>query len=429
MSSTADAVRAEVRAWIDENWDPDITIKEWLERLADSGWSSPTWAKDSFGRGLSNDLAAVAYEEFRKIGAPGPPAGLSRMLAAPTIIAHGTEEQKRRYVRGILVGDEAWCQLFSEPGAGSDLASLQTKAMRDGDEWIINGQKVWTSGGQGADLGMLIARTNPDAPKHKGITWFAFEMNQPGVEVRPLKQMTGGASFCEVFFTDARVPHENIIGGLNDGWGVALTTLANERVGLGGGGGGGFAAIAPGGRRAQKALQERVGDMVERNRKAAEQAASRPRRGRGGGGAGATGLAKQFGKNTDPIVRQKVVELYTLQNLSSWNALRAKAAVAAGQRPGPEASLGKLLVSKITRATRDLNMQILGMAGTITGEHAPAGGMYVGGFLQSPAPSIYGGSDEIQKNILGERILDLPKEPDPFKDTPFRDLKVGTQKS
>jgi alkylation response protein AidB-like acyl-CoA dehydrogenase len=432
---TAEQVRADARAWIDDNWDEDITIREWLERLADSGWGNPTWAEGSFGRGLPNDLAPAAYDEFRKLGAPGPPAGLSRMLAAPTIIAHGTDEQIQRWVRGILVGDESWCQLFSEPGAGSDLASLQTRAVRDGDEWIVTGQKVWTSGGQNADLGMLIARTNPEVPKHSGISWFAFEMDQPGVEVRPLRQMTGGSSFCEVFMTEARVPHENIIGGLNNGWAATLTTLANERVGLGGGGAaGGFAAPAPGGRRAQEALQEQVGAFAARVRERMEAGggSGRGRRrggGRGGGAGGVIALAKQHGKHTDPVIRQKLVELHTLNQLSRFNTLRSKAAVAAGQRPGAESSIGKLLTSRITRANRDLTMEILGAHGTITGPDAPAGGMYVMGFLQSPAPSIYGGSDEIQKNIVGERVLGLPKEPDPYKDAAFKDLKVGTQRS
>ena len=430
MALTADEVRDQARQWIEENWDEEISVREWLGRLADSGWGCPTWAPDSFGRGLSNDQVAGAYAEFRKLGAPGPPAGLSRMLAAPTIIAHGTEEQKQTWVRWILVGDESWCQLFSEPGAGSDLASLQTRAVRDGDEWIVNGQKVWTSGGQNADMGMLIARTDPDVPKHSGITWFGLEMDQPGVEVRPLRQMTGGAQFCEVFFTDARVPHENIVGGLNNGWAATLTTLANERVGLGGGGAaGGFAAPAPGGRRARGALDEKVGAFAVRLRDRAGSSGGRGGGARNRGADGAIRLAQQMGKTTDPTIRQKLVELYTLNQLSRYNSLRSKAAVAAGQRPGAESSIGKLLVSRITRASRDLNMAILGAHGTLTGEDAPAKGMYTMSFLSSPAPSIYGGSDEIQKNIVGERVLGLPKEPDPFKDTAFGDLKVGTQRS
>ena len=417
------------RAWIDEHWDPEITIKEWLGRLAESGWAKPTWAVGSYGLGLSNEEAAAAAAEFRKLGAPGPQAGLS-MLAAPTIVAHGTEDQKQRFVGAILRNEETWCQLFSEPGAGSDLASLQTRAVRDGDEWIVNGQKVWTSGGQNADLGMLIARTNTDVPKHRGISWFAFEMRQPGVDIRPLRQMTGGAAFCEVFFTDARVPHENLIGEPGDGWAAALTTLANERVNLGAGGAGGFATVAPAGRNAADALQEPVGEFVARMRDAAT--TSRLGRGRAGGmgrGGDPVALAQRHGRAGDPIIRQQVTRLYTLQQLNRWNGMRAKAAVAAGQRPGPENSLGKLMTSHIVRASRDVSMAIVGAAGMLTGDDAPSRGAVTAQFLSSPAPSIYGGSDEIQRNIIGERVLGLPKEPDPYAELPFNELRVGTQRS
>ncbi len=434
----AERARVLAREWIEENWDPQLTILQWLERLADSGWAKPTWARGSFGLGLTNDEAAAAAEEFRKIGAPGPQGGLS-MLAAPTIVAHGSEEQQKRFVRAILTNQETWCQLFSEPGAGSDLASLQTRAMRDGDEWIVNGQKVWTSGGQFADLGMLIARTNPDAPKHKGISWFAFEMRQPGVEVRPLRQMTGGASFCEVFFTDARVPHENLVGGENEGWAATLTTLANERVNLGAGGAGGFATTAPAGRRQADALKAPVGEFVERAR--ARRAEGGRRGGRGGGRAGGrgggrggrgdmmVGLAKSLGRNHDPVLRQQIAQLYTLQNVNRWNGMRAKAAVASGQRPGPENSLGKLMTSHIVRASRDVGMAIVQAGGMLSGADAPINGGITSQFLSSPAPSIYGGSDQVQRNIIGERVLGLPKEPDPYADVPFRELKVGTQRS
>ena len=425
----ADAAQKAAARWIDENWDPAISISEWLGRLADSGWAKPTWAVGSFGLGLTNEEAAAASQAFRKIGAPGPQGGLS-MLAAPTIVAHGTEEQKQRFVRAILTNEETWCQLFSEPGAGSDLASLQTKAMRDGDEWIVNGQKVWTSGGQGADLGMLIARTNPDAPKHKGITWFAFEMRQPGVDIRPLRQMPGSAAFCEVFFTDARVPHEHAIGDVNEGWGAALTTLANERVNLGAGGAGGFATAAPAGRRSAEARQEPVGDFVKR---ALERAGlARGRGGRGGGrgrGDMTIELAKSLGRTTDPVLRQQIAHLHTLQSVNRWNGMRAKAAVAAGQRPGPENSLGKLMTSHIVRASRDLGMAVVQAHGMLSGADAPLKGAITGQFLSSPAPSIYGGSDQIQRNIIGERVLGLPKEPDTSADVPFRELKVGTQHS
>ena len=209
---TDELVRDEVRGWLADNWDADLTVAEWWARLCDSGWGVPTWPEEWFGKGLPRDLAGVVAEELRAAGAIGPPSGLGVLLAGPTILVHGSDDQRARYLRPILNGQEAWCQLFSEPGAGSDLASLQCRAERDGDEWIINGQKVWTSGGQTADLGMLLARTDPDAPKHKGISYFALNMEQPGVEVRPLREMTGRSLFSEVFFSDARAHTSEMIG-------------------------------------------------------------------------------------------------------------------------------------------------------------------------------------------------------------------------
>jgi len=231
---TADEVRAEVEAWLDDNWDPALTVREWWSKLFPTGYTHPMLPENAYGKGWGRDLAAAVMATMADRGVMGPPSsGLGYMLAAPTIAAHGSQEQIDQFLPEILDGTVGWCQLFSEPGAGSDLASLGCKAERDGDEWIITGQKVWTSGGQVADWGMLIARTNPDAPKHKGISWFAFDMNQPGVTVRPLMEMTGRALFNEVFIDEARVPDDNIIGGLNNGWAVANSTLMFERASLG----------------------------------------------------------------------------------------------------------------------------------------------------------------------------------------------------
>jgi alkylation response protein AidB-like acyl-CoA dehydrogenase len=417
---TEELVRDEVRAWLKEAWDPDITVAEWWDRLAESGWAMPHWPEDCFGRGLPRELAGVVSEEIAAAGAIGPPSGLGVLLAAPTILVHGTDDQKRRYIRPILNGEEGWCQLFSEPGAGSDLASLQCKAERDGDEWIINGQKVWTSGAQTADLGMLIARTDPDAPKHKGITYFAIEMDQPGVEIRPLREMTGRALFNEVFFDDARVPDSARIGGLDEGWAVANTTLANERAGLGSGGSGAVGGAAPGAK--ARMLGKRVGDVV-----------AAPRAGVAGSGSGRSAhmlldMARQEGCADDRRVRQRLAQLYTLTEIGKYTALRARAAKAAGRAPGPEANTAKLLMSRITRLSRDLGLQVIGARGMLMGRDAPLHGALQEMALFAPAVSIYGGSDEIQKNIIGERVLGLPKEPGPDKATPFRDLRVGTQR-
>ena len=243
---TDEMVREQVQTWLGENWDPDVTVAEWWERLMRSGYAAPTWPEDDFGRGYNRSLANIVNEELAQAGAIGPPAGLGYLLAGPTIVAHGTREQKDLWLTGILNGQDAWCQLFSEPGAGSDLAGLQCKAERDGDEWVITGQKVWTSTAQICNLGMLIARTDPDAPKHTGISYFAFAMDQPGVEIRPLREMTGRAMFNEVFIDGARVPDWNMIGGLNNGWAVTNTTLAAERAGLGSGGSGAAGSAFPG---------------------------------------------------------------------------------------------------------------------------------------------------------------------------------------
>jgi alkylation response protein AidB-like acyl-CoA dehydrogenase len=421
---TEELVRDDVRRWLDENWDPDITLAEWWDRLCESGWAAPTWPEDAFGKGLPRDIAGVVNEELRATGAIGPPSGLGVLLAGPTIVAHGTDEQQERYLRPILNGQEAWCQLFSEPGAGSDLASLQCRAERDGEEWIINGQKVWTSGGQTADLGMLVARTNPDAPKHKGITYFAIEMNQPGVEVRPLREMTGRSLFSEVFFSDARVHESAMIGDLNGGWAVANTTLASERAGLGSGGSGAVGGAMPGKKAGQ--LERRVGDLTAgRGRDRAERAVA------GRQSNLLEKLAKDVGRDQDPNIRQQLAQLHILNEVGRYTALRVKAEKASGRGPGPGANTAKLLMSRITRLSRDLGLQILGPNGMLMGPDTPGGGVAQELALFAPAVSIYGGSDEVQKNIIGERVLGLPKEPDSdrAKTTPFRDLKVGTQRA
>src|SRR5881398_2693760 len=219
----------ELGSWLDENWDPDLTVAEWWERLGLSGWAAPSLPENAYGKGLSRNDTVRVQTEIARFGALGAPAGLGLLLAAPTIATHGSQEQIDEYVRDIVTGQKAWCQLFSEPGAGSDLAGLTARAIQDGEEWVVNGQKVWTSGGQVADLGMLLARTDADVPKHQGISYFALDMHQPGVDVRPLREMTGRAMSNEVFLSEARVSDAALIGGKNNGWAVANTTLAFER--------------------------------------------------------------------------------------------------------------------------------------------------------------------------------------------------------
>jgi alkylation response protein AidB-like acyl-CoA dehydrogenase len=426
---TSRDVTAEVTSWLEENWDPEITVAEWWERLGTSGWAAPTWPEESYGKGLSREEGVRVQRAITDFGALGAPGGLGLLLAGPTIYTHSDDEQKERYLRDIVTGQKAWCQLFSEPGAGSDLAGLGTKAIKDGEEWIINGQKVWTSGGQVADLGMLLARTDPDVPKHQGITYFAIDMHQPGVEVRPLKEMTGRALFNEVFMSDARVNDDAMIGGLNNGWAVANTTLAFERAGLGAGGGSAAGGSATPGTVAGD-LDKRVGDFVSGGGR------------RGGGAGGMVGaaekllveLAKGNGKITDPTVRQDLAHLHTLNEIARFTNLRQKdLRKAGGDIPGI-GNIAKLSMSRILKLSRDLGLRILGPLGTLHAYNSedrktldaatgnPFTGMVTEMALFSPGPSIYGGTDEVQHNIIGERILGLPKEPNNDRVTPFREL-------
>ncbi len=433
---------SELRSWLADNWDPDLTVAQWWERLGLAGWAAPGLPTNAYGKAMARSDAVLVQQEVAAFGALGAPAGLGLLLAAPTIATHGTQEQIDLYVRDIVTGQKAWCQLFSEPQAGSDLAGLQTRAVRDGDEWIINGQKVWTSGGQYADLGMLLARTDPDVPKHQGISYFAFEMLQEGVDVRPLKEMTGHALFNEVFLTDARVADSALIGGLNNGWAAANTTLMNERAGLGSGGGN-----AAGGGLAQPGtvmgmLSRRVGDLV----------AAQPAKGGANGGAqksqqpgGALGAmrggasllitqAQSRGVNTDAGIRQDLARLYTLGELGRFNGLRMKAVKEQGGDIPGMPNIAKLSMSQIVRLTRDLGLRILGPAGTLHAyesdekaalKHA-TGDPFAGGITEmalfAQAPPIYGGTDQVQRNILGERVLGLPKEPNNDRVTPFSQL-------
>jgi alkylation response protein AidB-like acyl-CoA dehydrogenase len=425
---STDAV-TEVKDWLAANWDPDLTVGEWWERLGTAGWAAPMLPEQAFGKGLARSEAVRVQEAIATYGALPAPGGLGLLLAAPTIATHGTAEQQDRYIRAIVTGREAWCQLFSEPGAGSDLAGLATRAQKDGDEWVITGQKVWTSGGQIADLGMLLARTDPDLPKHQGITYFAFDMKQPGVEVRPLREMTGRALFNEVFINECRVGAAAIIGGLNKGWAVANTTLAFERAGLGAGGGSAASSTAVPGSIAGD-LDKKVGDMVH----------SRPRGGAGGPG-GLSGafkqlntLARKMGVNDDPTVRQDLARLHALSEIARYTGLRQRALRETGGDIPGMGNMAKLSMSIMLRLSRDLGARILGPRAALHGYDAtssaaltdlPSGAMgavITDMMLFAQGPQIYGGTDEIQHNIIGERVLGLPKEPNNDKVTPFRDL-------
>ena len=402
MTSTLpESVKADAQRWFAEYWDPDLPLGQWWQLLADSGWAFPSWPEGFGGRGLSSAATKAAVQARREAGAFGPPNGVATFLAAPTIMHYGTEEQKRKYIPKIVNGQEIWCQLFSEPGAGSDMAGLATKAIRDGDEWIVNGQKVWNSGAQWAQYGILIARTDPQRPKHRGITYFLIDMEQDGVDVRPLKEMTGDAAFNEVFLNDARVAESDRLGDLGDGWRVAMTTLSHERdpdnAGMGD-----TAAFG------EIDLAESVGEYsatLSSKNDGFSLALS------GGVTRVLEGVTSQFEASEDPKVRQKLASILEMRRTSRWSGMRAAAKIKSGGQPGPEVSTLKLLGSEMGRQIRDVGLESMGAHGMLYGQDAPVDGLFHAYSMFTPAQSIAGGSDEVQRNIIGERVLGLPREP------------------
>ena len=416
------AVGEDIRAWLGDNWSEELTLREWWARLADAGWAFPTWPTGFGGRGLTPVEARAVAAALGEAGAVAPPTGLGQMMGGPIVLDHGSEEQRDQWVGRLAAGLESWCQLFSEPGAGSDLASLQTRAVRDGDVWVVNGQKVWTSGARTADRGMLLARTDVDAPKHKGITYFIIDMVQPGIEVRPLKQMDGGATFNEVFITDAVVPDDRVIGAANNGWMIAVATLAYERQAIGGRSAGGVSAGAPGERNG--ALDRRVGDLKRQalGGRSDQQMAMNITP------SAAIGLAREFGRDADPVARQVLMRYHSMSEVHRLNLERARASLQAGKKPGPEVSTAKLATSGLAHTARDVALGMEGPHGMLLDEDAPHEGRFQRIGLRAHASSIAGGSDQVQRNILGERVMGLPKEPQVDRDVPFRDLRVGTQR-
>ncbi len=365
--------------------------KGWRQKMFDAGFGWITGPAQYGGAGLPNSYERVWQGEASKFVTPNLSMfGIGLGMVAPTFLAHGTDEAKEKYLRSMYRGDLVGCQLFSEPGAGSDLASLQAKAERDGDEWVITGQKVWTTGAQFADVGEIICRTDPDLPKHKGLTGFIVDMHAKGVEVRPLRQMTGGASFNEVFFNEVRVPDSDRLGDVNQGWTVALTTLMNERASIGGGSGGG---------RNDPTGVHRLGQLLQ-----------------------------AMGKGDDAVLRQELMNIYIASQVSKFTNMRAMAKIKAGQLPGPEMSIGKLALAMNMTRTSAFVSRVLGAKITAnSGEWGTySWSDYV---LGTPGMRIAGGSDEVMRNIVGERVLGLPKEPGIDSVTAFKDLKVGTQKS
>jgi alkylation response protein AidB-like acyl-CoA dehydrogenase len=415
----------EVNRWLTANWDATLSLRAWWSRLAESGWAVPDWPTDWYGQGLTRADAILVSRAIQDHSAVPAPTGFGVGMAGPTMLAHGDVDQKSRLLHEIIDGSVAYCQLFSEPGAGSDLAGLGTRAERDGDDWVVTGQKVWTSDGRLADKAMLLARTNIDVAKHAGLSYFIIDMHQPGVEVRPLREMTGRAYFNEVFLTEARVPHRDLIGGEGNGWAVANTTLALERALSGGG------IASPSGHPGTMAgdLDQPAGEFSRRPSSDAGPS-SRP-------SERLAALARSMGRTGDPSIRQDLVRLHTLEHLNSWTAQRARALALEGRELPGAPNLAKMDQNHAYRLGRDLTFRILGVTGTVHG-YTPedianaeiatgvAGlGDLVQAALFAQGPPIYGGSDQIQRNIVGERALGLAREPDPLKGLPWRDLPTS----
>jgi alkylation response protein AidB-like acyl-CoA dehydrogenase len=366
------AFRDELRAWLAANHpgpEPDGDVagfefrRSWQRRLHEDGWAGVSWPKEYGGRGATLVEQAIYNEEVARAQAPGTANVLGLAMGGPTVIAHGSEEQKRRYLEPILSADEIWCQGFSEPEAGSDLASLKTRAVRDGDEWVVTGQKVWTTLAHHAKWCMLLARTDAEAPRHKGLTYFIMDMEQEPVQVRPLRQITGEAEFNELFIEEARIPHENVLGGEGNGWAVAITTLMHER-----------ATLAFG---LQIRVKITLAELLED--------------------------ARESGAAVDPVIRDRLAQLYIESEVLRLNALRGLSAIMRTGVPGPEGSLGKWQWAEVNQALTELAVELRGGRAVLDDDR------WTYRFLRARANSIEGGTTEILKNIVAERVLGLPR--------------------
>ena len=402
----------ETRDWITANWDEEITLREWWARMNDARLSFPRWPTEWFGRNANQSDQTAILKAFSDADVIGAPTGLGVLMGAPVTMTYGTPEQQQRWMPALATGVEGWCQLFSEPGAGSDLASASCRAERDGDEWVLNGQKVWTSGALHSTRGMLVARTDVDQPKHKGLTYFIVDLEQPGVEIRPIKQMNGMAHFNEVFFTDARVSDADRVSDVNNGWAITTATLGFERSGLSEGAGGGIRVSAG----TQAGLLDRsVGDLVAKSKKARSHPDEY-------GGVFSTLLEVSKSRTLTPSQRDRMVSLYMNEQIADFTRRRMSAAAKSGKDTGAVASTMKLHWTNGLKVSRDLGIELLGVEGMLVGQDLPAEGTVQHFFLSMPSASIAGGSDEVQHNIIGERALGLPKDVSLDPNTPFRDI-------
>jgi alkylation response protein AidB-like acyl-CoA dehydrogenase len=388
--------RAEARAWLEQKAPAHETpgpvninapdhvgrSKRWQAELFRGGWAGITWPKEFGGRGGNAVQNSIFSHEQNRFRLPIGMFTVASGMVGPTLMQHGRDDQKQRFLEPILRGDEVWCQLFSEPGAGSDLAGLATRAERDGDEFVVNGQKVWNSGAHYSDFGILLARSNRDVPKHRGITYFIVDMRAPGIEVRPLRQITGHAHFNEVFLSDVRIPVANVVGDVDAGWGVAVTTLANERTSIGG-----FRRGDP------------MGAIID--------------------------LARRVGSAGDVLARDRIANVYIHYELLKYLGFRVQTSLSQGRMPGPESSVMKLALSNQATRVGDLVLALQGAAATLGGGDALDAGHWQQEFLGQFGIKIGGGTDQVQRNVIGERVLGLPGEPRLDKDVPFRSLSEG----
>jgi alkylation response protein AidB-like acyl-CoA dehydrogenase len=398
--------RAEVRRWLDDNGkaaagDGDemaersdkaflTRARAWQAKKAAAGYARITWPKEVGGYGGTPIQQVIFSQEEGKsrLASLGGPFGIGLGMCIPTLMAYGSKDAIGRYVKPALFGEEIWCQLFSEPAGGSDVAGLRTRAEKSGDTWTINGQKIWTTGAQISDYGILLTRTDPSVPKHKGLTMFYLSMKAPGVEVRPIKQASGGSGFNEVFFTDVKIPDSQRLGEVGQGWQVALTTLMHERLAVGGGQGGGLD----------------VNELMS--------------------------LARSLELEDGPAiknaaVRERVADWYVRSAGLKYTTYRTMTALSRGQQPGPEASIAKVVVAPKLQDLSAFAMELEGEAGALKGEDALVHGAFQMGWMSAPGLRIAGGTDEILRNIIAERVLGLPQDVRVDKDVAFNKLPSG----
>ena len=388
--------RAEARAFLEKHLEPKTSsgvrrergedflkrAKDWQALKADNKFAQITWPEEWGGRGGTAMQNVIWGQEEAKFDAPTGPFAIGLGMCIPTVIAFGSDEHKQRYVKKALRGEEIWCQLFSEPAAGSDVAGVKTRAVKDGDEWVINGQKVWTSGAHYSDYGILLTRTDPKAPKHKGLTMFIVDMKQAGVEARPIHQASGGREFNEVYFSDVRIPDSDRLGEVGQGWKVAIVTLMNERLAVGGSPGPDWSEIMD--------------------------------------------YAREAGTLSDSDFRQTLADWYIAAQGYKLTKFRTQTALSRGETPGPENSIGKIITANQLQDICNSAIEMQGHYGLMTDEdRMPADGLFQQSFMWAPGLRIAGGTDEILKNIIAERVLELPQDVRVDKDVPFDELKQG----